>query len=297
MQNLRARAYDPANGRFIGLDPFAGNMQDPQSLHKYAYVHGDPITGIDPSGREFTIGGLMSSMAIGGAINVGIGIGVKVAFDRTEEITAKSILYDFALGVLFNGGIYGLRFGWASLQAIRAGRAGNTVVGTGAAAATSQAALAMPQWMRSLPVLRQTFTHGGQIVNAGRNFIGTADELASVMKWLDESHELFRLHSAGSVASGKVVQSTSNLISTEAGVLTTGITNSARRTITLSAKAPLSTAVEEMVHFRYLLSKNLWGKQVTRATEEIMESNADTLLRHFGFDVPVNFAKFFTPIP
>ena len=50
MQNLRARAYDPRNGRFIGLDPFAGNMQDPQSLHKYAYVHGDPIQGIDPSG-------------------------------------------------------------------------------------------------------------------------------------------------------------------------------------------------------------------------------------------------------
>ncbi len=50
MQNLRARAYDPASGRFIGLDPFAGNMQDPQSLHKYAYVHGDPVQGIDPTG-------------------------------------------------------------------------------------------------------------------------------------------------------------------------------------------------------------------------------------------------------
>ena len=26
-------------------------MQDPQSLHKYLYVHGDPINGVDPSGR------------------------------------------------------------------------------------------------------------------------------------------------------------------------------------------------------------------------------------------------------
>lgn len=45
-QYLRARWYNPANGRFNRLDPFAGNMQDPQSLHKYAYVHGDPIQGV-----------------------------------------------------------------------------------------------------------------------------------------------------------------------------------------------------------------------------------------------------------
>ena len=51
-QYLRARFYNPANGRFNRLDPFAGNMQDPQSLHKYAYVHGDPIGGVDPSGRS-----------------------------------------------------------------------------------------------------------------------------------------------------------------------------------------------------------------------------------------------------
>ena len=48
-QYLRARWYDPASGRFKRLDPFAGNMQDPQSLHKYAYVHGDPIMGADPT--------------------------------------------------------------------------------------------------------------------------------------------------------------------------------------------------------------------------------------------------------
>ncbi len=45
----------PTNGRFIGLDPFAGNMQDPQSLHKYAYVHGDPIMMSDPLGQMGTL--------------------------------------------------------------------------------------------------------------------------------------------------------------------------------------------------------------------------------------------------
>ncbi|HBJ33987.1 MAG TPA: hypothetical protein DDZ51_04320 [Planctomycetaceae bacterium] len=50
-QYLRARWYNPANGQFNRLDPFAGNMQDPQSLHKYAYVHGDPVQGVDPTGK------------------------------------------------------------------------------------------------------------------------------------------------------------------------------------------------------------------------------------------------------
>jgi RHS repeat-associated protein len=54
MQNLRARPYDPSTGRFVGKNPFQGNMQDPQSLHKYAYVHGDPIQGIDSTGMFFT---------------------------------------------------------------------------------------------------------------------------------------------------------------------------------------------------------------------------------------------------
>ena len=50
-QYLRARWYDQNNGRFNRLDPFSGNSQDPQSLHKYAYTHGDPVNGIDPSGE------------------------------------------------------------------------------------------------------------------------------------------------------------------------------------------------------------------------------------------------------
>ena len=41
-------------------------MQAPQSLHKYAYVHNNPVNGVDPSGNFFigTAIGLVSSMAI-----------------------------------------------------------------------------------------------------------------------------------------------------------------------------------------------------------------------------------------
>jgi RHS repeat-associated protein len=59
--NLRARYYDPSNGRFNRLDPFEGSNFDPQSLHKYAYAHQDPVNGIDPTGQFFLLDLLAST--------------------------------------------------------------------------------------------------------------------------------------------------------------------------------------------------------------------------------------------
>jgi RHS repeat-associated protein len=50
----RARWYNTLNGTFNRVDPYAGNTQDPQSLHKYTYCHNNPVNAIDPSG-QFTI--------------------------------------------------------------------------------------------------------------------------------------------------------------------------------------------------------------------------------------------------
>ncbi|MEM8911061.1 MAG: putative Ig domain-containing protein [Planctomycetota bacterium] len=70
----RARWYDASSAQWNRLDPFAGNMLDPQSLHKYAYVHGDPIGSTDPTGlAEFSLGGI--SVNISGA-NVLRGLGL-----------------------------------------------------------------------------------------------------------------------------------------------------------------------------------------------------------------------------
>lgn len=55
MEYLRARYYDQDNGRFNRLDPFEGNSEDPQSLHKYAYAHCDSVNGIDPSGEFLSL--------------------------------------------------------------------------------------------------------------------------------------------------------------------------------------------------------------------------------------------------
>ena len=49
---LRARYLNPAIGRFVTMDTFAGRNRDPYSLHKYLYAHANPINMSDPSGQS-----------------------------------------------------------------------------------------------------------------------------------------------------------------------------------------------------------------------------------------------------
>jgi RHS repeat-associated protein len=51
MYYLRARYYAPGLGRFWAMDTYEGSQNDPLSLHKYLYCHGNPVNGIDPSGH------------------------------------------------------------------------------------------------------------------------------------------------------------------------------------------------------------------------------------------------------
>jgi RHS repeat-associated protein len=48
--HFRARHYSPDRGRFTTIDPFAGYIDEPISLHKYLYAHADPVNLIDPLG-------------------------------------------------------------------------------------------------------------------------------------------------------------------------------------------------------------------------------------------------------
>lgn len=64
----RARWLDLAVGRFVSQDPFAGNILDPPSLHRYLYASVDPANMTDPLGL-FTLGGLLISAAIVGALS------------------------------------------------------------------------------------------------------------------------------------------------------------------------------------------------------------------------------------
>ncbi|HKG48076.1 MAG TPA: RHS repeat-associated core domain-containing protein [Pyrinomonadaceae bacterium] len=50
LYHLRARHYNPNQGRFMSMDPFKGRINEPISLHKYLYANADPVNMLDPSG-------------------------------------------------------------------------------------------------------------------------------------------------------------------------------------------------------------------------------------------------------
>jgi RHS repeat-associated protein len=62
--NLRSRFYDPSSGRFTTMDTYEGSLQDPQSLHKYAYCHADPINYHDPSGHDGDLAEILTVLFI-----------------------------------------------------------------------------------------------------------------------------------------------------------------------------------------------------------------------------------------
>ncbi len=50
---LRARWYNPNEGRFMGMDSYEGDPQDPLTLNKYAGFANDPTDKTDPTGNDF----------------------------------------------------------------------------------------------------------------------------------------------------------------------------------------------------------------------------------------------------
>jgi hypothetical protein len=99
---LRARYYDPATGRFNRLDPFFGNLNDPQSLHKYLYTHADPISNFDPSGQNAVMATL--AMILGGGI---VGLGISEMFVDNSFDALRVAIFG---GVLMANPIFGAGF-------------------------------------------------------------------------------------------------------------------------------------------------------------------------------------------
>lgn len=84
---LRARTYRPDYLRFLQKDFFFGNLLDPQTLNRYVFVRGNPITYIDPLGLDkdnsnslwwsiplaFVLGAIIGGGIIAGAAGGGAG--------------------------------------------------------------------------------------------------------------------------------------------------------------------------------------------------------------------------------
>jgi RHS repeat-associated protein len=97
-QYLRARYYDPATGRFNRLDPFFGNLNDPQSLHKYLYTHADPVNGIDPNGL-MSVGGMLGGLSIGNMM---------AAVKTAAVFAAKRFICGALSGMVIGGTVGGI---------------------------------------------------------------------------------------------------------------------------------------------------------------------------------------------
>jgi RHS repeat-associated protein len=78
---LRARYYDPLDGRFISRDPVGSAAMDTQTLNPYAYANNDPVNHTDPGGK-FAIFGVNTAIfyanaqvrvaTLGGALRTGV---------------------------------------------------------------------------------------------------------------------------------------------------------------------------------------------------------------------------------
>jgi RHS repeat-associated protein len=51
-----ARYYQPRHGRFSQGDPVYAGLFDPQQWNRYAYARNNPLSFVDPDGRQFTSG-------------------------------------------------------------------------------------------------------------------------------------------------------------------------------------------------------------------------------------------------
>jgi RHS repeat-associated protein len=132
MYYLRARYFNPQIGRFWTMDTFEGNQNDPLSLHKYLYCHGDPANGCDPSGH-MEMGSMLVTSAIIGATAGGVLGGINSGYKGAiKGIIGGAVLGPLtALGVTYagagiSGGLYAM-FG----KAIVTPQLASFIVGSG----------------------------------------------------------------------------------------------------------------------------------------------------------------------
>jgi RHS repeat-associated protein len=177
---LRARYYNPRNGLFNQMDPYAGNMQDPQSLHKYTYCHNNPINAVDPSGLMIGGGYTLSEVLMISAI-MGLLCGI-VTYNVTGSVTAAIVV-----GV----GIFLLSFyALGGIGLMQAAFAGGTTAAGGII--TSSQLLPANSWQQAERLLGQalqlpkntlTYFYNGMTRGGRPDFIKPGEYIAD-SKWV-----------------------------------------------------------------------------------------------------------------
>ncbi len=89
---LRARCYDPENGRFMTHDPYQGSPHEPVTLHRYLYANANPVIYTDPSGK-FGVIEMLNTMKIMNTLSlVGSAWGVVNAADSYLSLLGKKTI-------------------------------------------------------------------------------------------------------------------------------------------------------------------------------------------------------------
>ncbi|EDS71927.1 RHS repeat-associated core domain-containing protein [Anaerofustis stercorihominis] len=96
-----ARYYSPEDGRFVTVDTYRGELEEPLSLHLYAYCANNPINFTDPSGHfaisvgipatgiVISLKGFVTSVVIGGSIAVGKKVYDSFKYNRGNKYKVK----------------------------------------------------------------------------------------------------------------------------------------------------------------------------------------------------------------
>jgi RHS repeat-associated protein len=84
---FRARYGNPNTGRFCTMDTYAGNNEDPLSLHKYLYAQDNPVDMLDPSGHEET-----AEVGLAGSEGAAIDAGALPVISRVYMTTFNTLM-------------------------------------------------------------------------------------------------------------------------------------------------------------------------------------------------------------
>ncbi|MFR5271648.1 MAG: RHS repeat domain-containing protein [Intestinibacter bartlettii] len=98
---LNARYYNPEDARFITQDTYRGEVNNPSSLHLYAYCTNNPINYVDPTGHWVT--------------SIGIAVGISVVY-KYENFVGIAISSNKTFGLVYTR-VDGLEFGGFSFGA------------------------------------------------------------------------------------------------------------------------------------------------------------------------------------
>ncbi len=197
---LRARYYNPANGRFTQQDAWAFmDISDPLSLNLYTYCYNNPISYIDYSGN-FVISVLAASIIAGAVIGGVLGGVSGYAKAKSTGATNKQALQSAAYGAVV-GSLTGALLGMVG---------GYTVTAFTGVAAISISASGVAVVSYSSPWLLDAFTRGYELERA---FGGMCNNFPTIDKFTEVgNHVITDMTSIKSMDLSTVTYQTGNTV-------------------------------------------------------------------------------------